>query len=90
MAKIYYRMIMAGKITVNDIDRVNIPDPANYMGSMPTKLLKNEYFYRLDADNKIGYYRLQAGDTIEKIEEQSLLEEVKIKSANFIVSSSSV
>ena len=73
-----------GKITVNDIEKTSIPDPANYMGSMPTKLLKNEYFYRLDADNKIGYYRLQAGDTIEKIEEQSLLEEVKIKSANFI------
>lgn len=74
----------SGAISVNNIDKTNIPDPGTYCTSFPSKLIDNEYFYRLSSGNKLGYYRLIPGDVIEKVEEESLLDEVKIKSKDYI------
>lgn len=76
----------SGNISIKDISKTNITDPGSYCATIPTKLLNNEYFYRLDSDNKIGYYSLIPGDVINKVSEASLLEETKIKSASYLKS----
>lgn len=80
----------SGAISLKDIAKTNIPDPGSYCTSFPSKLIGNEFFYRLGSDNKLGYYKLAAGDIIEKVKEESLLDEVKIKSKDYIKSKFSI
>lgn len=74
----------SGGITINNLAKTNIPDIGSYCTSLPSKLIGNEFFYRLDKGGKLSYYKLAAGDIIEKVADESLLDEIKIKSKDYL------